>query len=391
MTSQIDIPSRPYLADLDAIRGIASLLVLFFHLEANVAAPSRVGVGTWANPISAFIYSGHTGVTLFFILSAFLLSLPLLNATIAVPRTDAKTFFRRRALRILPLYWTAVFVAVVASLNHLEDLARALPFLTFMNGAGFGGNLMPWSATWWSLATEAQFYLLLPLLPLAVRTRASRVVAASILIILTVLYWVFVTGIARPDSGVLTSRIAHSVFGRAPAFLLGVTVAWIYQRYGDFIRSSLENKSWLRAGGADLMLLAVLLLLGMLLRWVAHVGYAVAEFGFGNHVWHALEAFLWSSVLFLVLFAPMKAKRLLGSRPLVWVGVVSYSTYIWHYPAIIGLVGLASRHIGPVPWNYDAVGLTLRVAIAVFILAVSGLSYRVIEAPFLRRKVGRGR
>lgn len=374
------------LIELDALRGVASLLVVFFHLNGHIGSQLTGDVGTWVNPILAFVVSGHTGVTLFFILSAFLLSLPHVTAGATPAPGDSSKFFRRRALRILPLYWTAVLVGTVATSNQLYDLVRATPYLAFLNGLGVGESMMPWSAVWWSLATEAQFYLLLPLLPIALHSRRRRAIATSLLAILAVLYCLFVTGTARPESSIVSSKLAHSIFGRAPAFLFGISLAWIYQRHGASIRSSLEARRWIRSGGADLLLVVSLFSLGMLLRWVAHVGYRAAELVPGNHFWHVVEALLWACVLFLVLLAPLKVKSLFNSRFLIWTGEVSYSTYIWHYPIILWLVSEARQLLDEIPWGYDIPALIFRVSIVAVVLVASGLSYRVIEVPFLRLK-----
>jgi len=376
---------------LDALRGIASLLVLGYHMHA-IASIYRLEspAGVWVDPLSALFRGGHTGVTLFFILSAFLLSLPMFAREKQHDAGAIARFFQRRALRILPLYWFAVGLAALAAADQWQDLGRGLPYLAFLNGVGLGESIMPYGAVWWSLATEMQFYLLLPLLPFALGSRRGRIVGAVLLVLYAVLYLAFVTGSLRPPSVRAVTKISHSVFGRGPAFLMGIGVGWIYCRFGAEIRSTLAANRWLRAGAADLLLAAVLVILGMTLREVVWIGYRAAEYTTPNHAWHVLEAVLWSAVLFLVLFAPLKVAVLLRHRSLVWVGLVSYSTYIWHYPLIYGLLWIAKPWLGRIPLGWNASTILLAAAIATIVLWISGQSYRLIERPFLLRKQSLG-
>jgi peptidoglycan/LPS O-acetylase OafA/YrhL len=139
-------------------------------------------------------------------------------------------------------------------------------------------------------------------------------------------------------------------------------------------------------GGSDVLLAGVLLALGTILGEVASIGYRRVELGVPTHAWHVAEAFLWSTVLFMVLLTPLKVKRLLRSRSVIWIGVVSYSTYIWHFPLIFGLLRLASRWLGGIPMEWSAPTILLAFVISALVLSISGLSYRLIEKPFLLRK-----
>src|SRR2546429_671565 len=82
-----------------------------------------------------------------------------------------RDYYAGRALGILPLYYSAVLVATVLSAVRLSDLVRGLPYLAFLNAVGLTIPMLPYTRDWWSLATEVQFYLVLPLLPLFLRTR----------------------------------------------------------------------------------------------------------------------------------------------------------------------------------------------------------------------------
>ena len=142
--------------ELDSLRGVAIFLVVAFHGYSAF-------FGALKAPISpklslALIQGGHTGVTLFFVLSAFLLGMPFIKASIQnTGRLNVKNFYKRRFLRIAPLYVVAVLVATVAT-KDVEAGARALVFWAK------GAEMYPYSAVWWSLGVEVQFYFLLPLI-----------------------------------------------------------------------------------------------------------------------------------------------------------------------------------------------------------------------------------
>ncbi|HJQ82443.1 MAG TPA: acyltransferase family protein, partial [Candidatus Binatia bacterium] len=150
-----------YLPELESLRGIAIALVYFFHLSGAVFdLPPRKSV---TFPLG-YLYAGHSGVSLFFILSAFLLSQPFLREARGGRRVDRRRYFARRALRILPLYYCAVAVAAVATASRPADVLRGVPYLLFLNSfQGLAVSLQPYSNVWWSLATEIQFYMVLPL------------------------------------------------------------------------------------------------------------------------------------------------------------------------------------------------------------------------------------
>src|SRR5437867_4042609 len=165
--------SSTFLPELESVRGIAVLLVFSFHVDGFVRYPFSVKLTTplWL----AFVRAGHTGVDLFFVLSAFLLSLPFLEDAAGGRRVSLRNYFTRRAFRILPLYYAAALVGALLWGGHLADLRLALPYLLFLNSfARMCTPLDPYSGVWWSLATEIQFYLVLPLLLVFLRSRSGR-------------------------------------------------------------------------------------------------------------------------------------------------------------------------------------------------------------------------
>lgn len=343
--------------------------------------------GIIASPLTAFVRAGHTGVSLFFILSGFLLSLPFLKEAAGGRRLLFREYFSRRALRILPLYYVAVCVGSVLSAAAPRDVLRGLPYLVFLNSAdGFYTPLLPYSSDWWSLATEVQFYLLLPLLPLCLRSPRLRWVGAAVLLTYFAAYAGFLRGLVRAQTIDGQNHLCLSVFGRGPFFVLGALAAWLFLHYGQQISDRLSRSAWLRRGGADLLLLLTLTALGILLRWAAFAGFwgvEIREF----HVWHVAEGIFWTIVLLLLLLAPLHTKPLFSNRALATLGILSYSIYLVHH----SLYRLAMDALRAAYPSVFGSGWTLPTIAAVVLLStlcllVSALTYRLIERPFLARK-----
>jgi peptidoglycan/LPS O-acetylase OafA/YrhL len=375
--------STVYLPELESLRGLAAVLVLAFHYDSMAMLRAA---GDWCSLPYALVRGGHSGVNLFFVLSAFLLSLPFLAAGSGGPPVSLRRYATRRALRILPLYYAIVLVATLVTASTPAMGMRALPYLFFLNGFGdLALPMPPFSNVWWSLATEMQFYLVLPLLPLAIRSRRGRVIGLAVLGGYATA-WVFyerreILTLATVDGAMLLSL---SLFGRGPVFLFGIGAAVLYRRHGDDWRRRAAAQPWLRAGGADLLLLAVLVALAAHLRWLVFIG-AARYHAPPEHAWQALGGLLWASLLLLLLVAPLRLKPVLHNRWWTRLGVLSYSIYVLHLPVISGvrrgLQALGAAGLGR-PME-TALVLALSAALSI---ALAAVTYRLIEYPFLRRK-----
>lgn len=374
-----------YLPEAEALRGLAIALVFLFHADLMLHFGEGVLTGSTVSPLFAFVRAGHTGVSLFFVLSAFLLSGPFLKEATGGPRVRRSTYVARRALRILPLYYAAVVIASALCANRLSDLLHGLPYLIFLNTFAGGTPALPGhSELWWSLATEVQFYALLPLLPLFLRSQLGRLFGAVLLALYVPGYWAFAHGRLHLSTIDGQLALARSVFGRAPQFGFGIFVAWLYSHWGMQIRAWCAARPWMRNGGCDALFIATLTALGFLLQAVIARGQFSAE---GNWLaWHVLEGALWAAVLLVVLAAPGRLTSLLVNPILLRLGVISYSVYLVHGQLLaFGLVTLRRAQLIPrAGWNTPNVLAIVFLALAC--LAVSTATYVLIERPFLRRK-----
>ena len=339
-----------------------------------------------ALPWQALVRAGHTGVSLFFVLSAFLLSLPFWREPAGGPYLSLRRYAERRALRILPLYWFAVLVGAALTAASLADLGRAVPHLLFLSAvAGWWTPLNPFSDVWWSLVTEVQFYCLLPLLPLCRRWRHGRALGLALLAGAALLHLLFLGRVVTVATDPGKYQLADSIVGRGPQFAIGAAAAWLYLR----LRAAPPSAPpWWRRGGADVALFAVLTALALLLQWVI-AGGLLHFFVVPFHAWHILEALLWAAVVLLVLLAPLRSRRLWSNPALEWLGLLSYSIYMWHVPvAWYAIPGLRRAGID-VPAGWSGRGLAAALLVAAICLALSTLTYRWIERPFLVRKARR--
>jgi peptidoglycan/LPS O-acetylase OafA/YrhL len=365
-------PARVFLPDLESLRGIAIGLVLLDHVIDAVG-----GHGLRVCAPAAIFVAGHTGVTLFFVLSGYLVSRPFLTTGSGV---SIGGYFARRAMRILPLYVPAVLLTAALVAQNATDLWRAVPHLLF---------LTPWpdlapplltstrlelSGPWWSLSTEVQFYLVLPAIAWLLSSRRSRLASAALAIGWLVAYVAFLRGDFQLG---LTARLGTllSLLTRAPAFAAGAALAWVELRYGEALRRALASRSWLRAGGSDLALIALVLGLGVLLRPIAHDGFWYWEVS--HNPWHLVEATLWCGIVALLRFAPLHLRPLLVNAPLGTLGRISYSLYLIHIPVILSL-GSLERAPTREP--------VLAVMMVMASLGVAVATYRLVEYPALNWK-----
>jgi peptidoglycan/LPS O-acetylase OafA/YrhL len=310
----MDHGSREHIESLDGLRGIAILLVFFFHyLPRNPNSPL-----SWLASI------GWSGVDLFFVLSGFLIT------GILYDTREASNFFRvfyaRRALRLFPLYFFAVgIVLLVAALLHIAISWVAIPF--YIYGANImlavrGGvpNFTPYFQCihFWSLAVEEQFYSLWPLVVFFVRKRKTLMMICAggmlgalvfriVLTRLQVSTWILYAQLpSRMDALLAGAILALALRGpRAAAWrsrsrlymLMGggiLILALLFIRARSFIFSSGEMTSWGYSifAGVYLCILALALMPGTVPNSIgrASVLRFFGRYSYGLYVWHDLPS-----------------------------------------------------------------------------------------------------
>lgn len=402
-------PTRPksrYIPALDGLRTLAVVAVVLYHLNL-----------TWAQ-------GGLLGVTIFFVLSGYLITRLLINEVSKTGRIDLKSFWIRRIRRLFPAVVTVVVVtcALCTIFNHVmltKMRPDILPSLLFFNNwwqiaqnvSYFNALGDPSPLThFWSLAIEEQFYLIWPPLLFAMvsmhvsKPNTRRVVlglAAVSALAMMVLY----NPAADP------SRVYYGTDTRVFSLLLGAWMAFIPDRdlaparlfhhlgldrlagagkrgkekaseHGKDDGSAAEAgraPSGVPAGfwssPASIDVLGVVGLVGLAAMVALTNGYTAFQYRGGT---------LLCSILTLMVIAACvqpqgMVARALSAEPLVWVGKRSYSIYLWHYPLLLLMNPVAN--ISDTPWwQY-----ILQVLVVV---AVAECSYRFIETPFRKGAFG---
>lgn len=358
------------IAVLDGVRALAFLIVIVLHM-GNMTSALRL----WdehANPfVSALINAGFSGVTLFFVLSGFLLFLPYAQSLLSQKRwPSAKIFYIRRIFRIFPLYYFSLFVILL--LGHREYFNPSMwgnlwPFLTFTMGFW---TSQPIDGPYWTLAVEFQYYVLLPLIALAIagatcwlpaKRRFGGVVGSLLFMLVcgvAMRSWSYYYS-AYPQATFLVPRPAWNifmniVFGQDGRYLDDFAVGMLIATFYIFVQNSPQKEQYQRlvrrlVYGLMGFSLAFLLL-GALRHYVVLTGY----------VWpiapHLVEMPSWLAELWFglgygclvlaVLFADPRGllQRFFAWNPLRWLGLLTYSLYIWHVPIIVYM----QRNVAPI-------------------------------------------
>jgi peptidoglycan/LPS O-acetylase OafA/YrhL len=363
---------------LEAYRGIAAVLIVVFHTyqysREGRALNSYVYEGT---PLHAFLGNLDVFVSMFFVLSGFLIFLPFARA--AVNRSDrqsARYFLIRRAIRIVPLYYTAILIVWAyrpgGGWDHWVNLFEHLTFTQVFSREHIFYTIGPA----WSLSVEVLFYLFVAVFgPLAylgcgrVRTTRARAIwlAGTILVLglASVLYkwWAhYVEHIPQENGPVYFGPLA-----KLDTFALGMLLAvGVVVFYG---------RSW--AGGVFQTLLRVsgLALLVALFVWRSY------DTGASELYIHTLVGLAFVLVLASSVFASKARRRftwewVLARPELQFLGLVSYSVYIWHEPLMRALANhgiLISKAPAAFPWN--------ALVLVIVSIVVASLSYQLVERP----------
>jgi len=326
-------------AVLDGLRAISIALVLIHHV--------RAGLGYGVSPL--FPFTGVAGVTLFFIISGYLITDLLLVEKRERGVISLSRFYLRRGFRIFPAFYVFLAVMVVArafgevSFSSRELLASATYWRNLYQG---GQSVLQHT---WSLSVEEQFYLGWPLLLKFGRLRHALGFAVAATFIQPVLRF-FVRGSYFYESGAVALNSAG-----LETILVGCILACAL-RYSDaesFLVQHLRGltKPWLFGGALYVLYLEAPNMTGPI-----------------TVILPAVRNLLLAGFLFSVLAGrhhPLG--KVLGWRPISFIGVISYSLYLWQQPFLVGVEG----RITPL------VGISLSLVVAV-------LSYKWIEQPALR-------
>jgi peptidoglycan/LPS O-acetylase OafA/YrhL len=353
----------PRLAAIDGLRGVAILAVIYHHflnqrLTGLFGAPGVVFHRLFFSAY-AFFSNGWLGVNLFFVLSGFVLMEPYaLERRRFESRADVFTFYRRRARRLLPLYYLCLFAAMLAADALAVDEPRfgydVFSLVTFTYS--FRDDMfMPWfNMALWSLAVEVWFSVLFPgLVVLWRRVGLGKLVVAALVFSLGVR---FVATYRWNANAAYHLTWKDGIFARLDDFVVGMALSvWLARRR--------------QVPGA--VASAVAVVVGIVVVGIAAVGWDNVVFANLRFTSAAvLNDVVLAGIVLVVggmLSTPPGWLRLaFGNRPLQLAGAMCYSLYLWHMIAV-----RRSEH-----WSLGGVFVYLGL-----VFAVSALTYRFVEFP----------
>lgn len=348
---------RKYIKEIDGLRALAVIMVLAYHLKMP------------------FAKSGLLGVTVFFVISGYLITGILINEIEESGGVDLKNFWLRRIRRLLPavLSMAVVMIFVSAVVNRVvftkgcNDLLSAVFgynnwWQVFRKVSYFENAGAPSPFTHcWSLAIETQFYLIYPiLLILLSKARNRGKVFAAVTAVLAMISVVLMGVLYSPDGD--PSRVYYGTDTRAFSLLIGALAA--IQKEYHIIKVKLRGKLWAVIGS-----ISVLILIGMMMLISSYSSFLY--YG-GQAIVSVLAAF----VVYAVTVSRSLLNIILGSSILKWIGDRSYSIYLWHYPIIVLMSGGKRA-----AWWIVILEVVLSVGFA-------ELSYRFIETPVRHGIIG---
>lgn len=356
---------RRYITGLDGIRAIAVIMVLAYHLKL------------------ALFKSGFLGVTVFFVLSGYLITGILISEVEEEGTIDLKNFWLRRIRRLVPavMSMAVVIIFVSAVVNRIiftkgckDFLASVLGFnnwwqifnkVSYFEAAGVPS---PFTHCW-SLAIETQFYLIYPLILLGIyklvksreEGRAKRgLLFAGVTLLLALISVILMIVLFDPQQD--ASRVYYGTDTRAFSLLFGALLAilWKYQMVPRRLSASVN------------MVLGSVSFAVLLVMTIAING--------SSNFWYRGGQFVGTILTVLVIYTVSGRKtwlsRFLSNPVLKWIGDRSYSIYLWHYPIIL----LISKGI-KASWWITLIEIVLSVVLA-------ELSYRFIETPIRHGIIG---
>lgn len=364
--------------DIDGFRGFAALTVVVYHAWQFCRAG---GEPDFHGTLAGRLLGGFDGmISWFFVTSAFLLYGPVVRRVWAGEDPgSARAFLLRRGLRVLPVYWVAILLVWSYRNNTLpgnwKDLLEHLTLTETFDSERIFYTIGPA----WTLSSEVAFYLFVALIIAVIRRsgwytksavtrRTLLVIPAVILLAGSVIYKIVALNDKVPFD---RWAVWFNPGSFADNFALGMLLALVVTVRGGRPLT-----------GARLRLLqlsAALITVGAL--FVSHgTSPSFIEF-------HELAAFGYTLLLACLVLAPPSTlwRKLLTWRPLVWVGTISFSLYVWHEPL---LLFLDRQHLlSHDPAAFPAVAVTLTLAA----VPLAWLAYHALELPTrnLNRLVGK--
>ncbi len=369
---------RPHFALFDGLRALAALAVVATHVGSLSGANMRAWYGVATSHL-------NIGVTVFFLISGFLLYTPYAQAIAhAGSRPSLPAYARRRVLRIGPAYWTAL--TVLAVWPGLPDVFTSRWWVYYgLAQAYFPSLVFNGISATWSLTAEVGFYVMLPVLGWSLwricRQRAPHDAARLQLLAFAALAVLGET--LRHTAGPVFPAVGMTLPGLLLDFSIGMALAVLKAEAGGddgrwpFTRFVIAHPSvcWLAAAA---------LYVGACFTPAYHRAWAEA-YTAGNAAAEHLVNVTFATVLLLpAVFGEAAGglpRRFLASPPVRFLGTISYGIFLWHYPIMA-----AMAHAGGARWIAGAPFLSLAIVAVPAAIVCGAGSFYLIERPAMRHR-----
>ena len=329
--------SRGRIPSLDGMRAVSIVLVVAWHLRSSGSAP-------WLDPLWR-IDTGNLGVRVFFVISGFLITSVLLAEYRRTGTIALRRFYIRRAFRIMPVFYVFLAVMAIAGAFGVVDA----PLSSVLLAGAYTGDYthLSWSVGHtWSLAVEEQFYLLWPGLIALFGLRRAFVGAMAMLLISPTVRTIALVGHWPNATRYAFEGVADAL---ATGCLLAYSRSWLWDR--PLYRRMLQSKT---------MYLCPVIIA------------AVAAANVRSELFGAIAGISLLNIMIAVFMdwclrdPDTVIGRVLNARPIAFIGVLSYSIYLWQQPF------LREHHSLAFPLNVACIG------------AFALTTYLLVEKPFLR-------
>lgn len=352
--------SCSYVSSLDGLRAIGVILVILYHLNLP------------------FAKGGLIGVTLFFVLSGYLITSLLIDELHTTHHIRLGRFWFRRIRRLFPpmlvvVVCTGAACALCNQTLFVKLKADILPALSWTQNWWYifhqksyfeaVGNPSP-LLHFWSLAIEEQFYLLWPLILFCCyKTHASKKAMKRICLILSACSVVAMLVLYRPDQD--PTRIYYGLDTRAFSLFIGAWLAFVCPWKHKTDKQKTHDKLFGAADGIFFLSLAGILLISVYVSGTSEIMFRGMLI-----VVSALSA----AMIAAAILPNTLCAKLLSLKPLSWIGKRSYGIYLWHWPLILLLQPFGLQENA----SYSPLFI-VSIFIGSFLLAA--LSYRFVETP----------
>jgi acetyltransferase len=370
--SDLDVPV------VDGFRGLAVLWIVLGHCWKELGGKVPLDAG----PLRDTFISSYMGVDMLFIVSGFVLFLPVVaNGSLG----DHKEYALRRAARILPAFYAAVvFSFLVSSLADRPHIGWTawISHALFLHTEAHNVDKVGWgvNGALWTMSVEVMFYAALPLVAAWYRRRpflglliaftGAELWHAATLKLPSLLRWADVTWAGRDDAQMRMALAFPAYLGQ---FATGMTAAWLFLHLREH-RDKFKAHALLAQAAALIGVLSIAYLRG----WEGSHGLSGP---FDHWILTADRTFFFGVLVLATALAASAAQWPLRNWCVRTLGIVCYGTYLSHLPLIVLLRPVLGFELGTTS-NADL--FKLAAIIVPLSVAVGWLSYRFLEEPFRR-------